>query len=668
MSNYLTTILSKHPSSYYRLGEASGTSANDSSGNGFTGTLNGGITLTVPGAIKRDPDTAMLFDGSSGYIILPTTLNGNGWTSVTIEGWFNLSKISLGSFTQLFQSDNTGSNKGFQLYWNGTSSLNWNVGNGITNALATYTITPIAATWWHIVGSYDGTTIRLYVNSVLQASASLTGAILATATPVLGANTGHSSNFPGFIDEFAIYKNIALSASQINDNYTAGTSGITIYSIQDATLYKSQVVKAYDTSGNFIDTVKDAPYLSGFTESMNGATSALKVSLPRVIDAYDGTNMPGSKQTIVQGNILKWYLYGPGLPASGLLRYQGTIDTIRPHLDTSGGEATELTITPYSQVFGDHGIIGPITYGTAGSPGTYVDTGTMFSSLFTTQVDSITGHPYGYPLTLDGTNPATTGNTAAALLQNQTLVSALSTILLLSPANYFFRANMADNTVTFNQYSTTTADHTLKIGQHIASMEYALDNIPRKNVIVVQGKGVQATAIGSSVAQIGQRVLLRSDNRITDTNTAQLLANGLLAFYDRPQIRTKITIPDYRGDALFGLGYDIEKFKVGQTIKMLDTKAPHEAVSNPPSTWGGFTWGSGYWGSTPASLAVWGLFRWGQTTWGYNVGGIFNVPVPIVALTYDFFSVSLELGWRQPNLLRNLYNLESRFLDASMVS
>lgn len=439
------------------------------------------------------------------------------------------------------------------------------------------------------------------------------------------------------------------------------------YTSQDATIFKSQVVKVYTNAGNFIASVPDAPYLTGFTEAINAAPTSLTLSLPRAIDAYGGANMPNSNGTVVQGNVWKWYVYGPGLPTNGLLRYQGILDTIRPHIDSNGGEQVELTITPYGQILGDHGIIGPINYGTAGSSGTYVDTGTIFSSWFTTQIDAITGHAYGYPFTLDPTNIATTGNTTQFAFQNQNFLSALTTTLLLSPANYFFRMNM-DSTTSFNQYALTTADYTLKLGQHISTMEYALDNVPRKNLIVVQGKGVSATAQGSSISSIGQRILIKSDNRITDTHTAQLLANGLLAYYDRPQVRAKVTIPDYRGDGLFGLGFDIEKFKVGQTVKIIDAKAPSTSIATSPSIWGGFKWGSGYWDIAPSQPAIWGVFKWGYTDWGFSVGSIFQTPVPIVALTYNWHSIDLELGFRQPSLSRALLNLETQFQEATLVS
>lgn len=436
---------------------------------------------------------------------------------------------------------------------------------------------------------------------------------------------------------------------------------------QDAGIYKSQVVKVYDNAGNFIATVADAPYLSGFTEAINAAPTSLKFSLPRTIDAFGGENMPNSDRTVILGNVWKWYLYGPGLPANGLLKYQGILDTIRPHIDDNGGEQVELTITPYGAILGDHGIVGPITYGTAGSPATYVDTGAIFASWFTTQVDSVTGHPYGYPFTLDPSNPATTGNLTQYAYQNQTFSRTLTLTLLMSPENYFYRMNM-DNTVSFNHYNLTTANHTLKLGQHITSMEYALDNVPRKNMVLLQGNGVQATAVGSSVSQIGQRIYIKRDSRITDVNTAQLMANGFLNYYDQTQVRAKLRIPDYRGDGLFGLGYDIETFKVGQTVKIIDAKAPPITTTTNPSVWGQFVWGRDYWNRAPSQPAIWGVFKWGYTNWGYSVGSFFQTIVPIVSISYGFHYVDLELGYRQPSFSRALQALEVRFQDAELVS
>src|SRR5258708_38838625 len=101
-------------------------------------------------------------------------------------------------------------------------------------------------------------------------------------------------------------------------------------SSRDNTVFKSQMVKCYLPDGvTFVDVIRDAPYLS-YQDQVSASPSSVTLILPRAIDAYDGSNMPGSRQTIVLGNVLKWYLFGPGLPAQGLLKYQGIIDTILP--------------------------------------------------------------------------------------------------------------------------------------------------------------------------------------------------------------------------------------------------------------------------------------------------------------------------------------------------
>src|SRR4051812_1334419 len=58
LSYYSSAVLALSPIAYYRLGESSGTTAADSSGNGLNGTYNGGVTLGQPGGIFGDPDTA----------------------------------------------------------------------------------------------------------------------------------------------------------------------------------------------------------------------------------------------------------------------------------------------------------------------------------------------------------------------------------------------------------------------------------------------------------------------------------------------------------------------------------------------------------------------------------------------------------------------------------
>lgn len=445
---------------------------------------------------------------------------------------------------------------------------------------------------------------------------------------------------------------------------------------------KQQIIKVYDASGNFIDIIRDAPYVS-IKDNINAASDSMTIVLPRAIDAYDGLYQPGSKNTIVLGNNVQVWVYGEGLPSTGLLKYNGIIDRVTPKIDESGSESVEVLITPYSQLtLGDHAVTSTLTFGTAGSSSTYIDTGAIFQSFFTgsyinssgstiSTTDAITGRPYGDPYTLDPMSIAATGQKTQFAFQNQNMLSTLTNVLLLGPNNYYYRMNH-DKTTLFSKIPAT-ANHTLKLGQHITSIEYPQDNVPRKNVIVIQGKGVTGTYIGSSANPansnyVGQRVYFKADNRITDAATAQTLANGIGAIYDQTVIRAKVKIPDYRGDQLPGLGYDIEQFKIGQTVKIIDARASSSSISGAGSVWGSFVWGRDKWGSPGALNTIWGGFTWGNAVWGANVGSIFNTVVPIMSIQYDFFSCILELGFRQPTLNRAIYELAARFADSSLVS
>ena len=83
-SIYEQTVLADHPTAYYRLGELSGATAVDSSGNGHNGTYLGGVALGQPGAIVDNLNTSAASTGlarSSTLNFRPADL------SFTIEAW-----------------------------------------------------------------------------------------------------------------------------------------------------------------------------------------------------------------------------------------------------------------------------------------------------------------------------------------------------------------------------------------------------------------------------------------------------------------------------------------------------------------------------------------------------------------------------------------------------
>src|SRR5205807_1053599 len=87
-ATYSQTILADGPSIYWRLGEASGSTAADTSGHGNTGAYSAsGVTYGVAGAPLGDSDTAVSLSGGGNVIE-----NGTGGVPVgnaarTTEAW-----------------------------------------------------------------------------------------------------------------------------------------------------------------------------------------------------------------------------------------------------------------------------------------------------------------------------------------------------------------------------------------------------------------------------------------------------------------------------------------------------------------------------------------------------------------------------------------------------
>ena len=75
----------------------------------------------------------------------------------------------------------------------------------------------------HVAATYDGTTIRLYINGVQEGSVAGPAAIATNTLPLtLGAHDDASRKYTGLLDDARVSAT-ALSASEILALYNAGT-------------------------------------------------------------------------------------------------------------------------------------------------------------------------------------------------------------------------------------------------------------------------------------------------------------------------------------------------------------------------------------------------------------------------------------------------------------
>lgn len=236
-STYANTILGTSGLvGYYRLGDIGSITAVDSGPNGFNGTYNGlGTALTqgTAGLIAGDPETSTTSNGSTaGYVAIPRSAAFENPTAVSIETWVKLSSTSSYESLVEYGDHSNLPFKGYGLKFSAYEvafQLKIAVPGG-TQTIVTSAVKPVVGQIFHVVGTYDGTATRLYVNGQLSGSVAVTGSIQYDATDggFIFTNQGHDHPTFGSLQEVAFY-NTALSATQIQNHYATGL-GPVVYS------------------------------------------------------------------------------------------------------------------------------------------------------------------------------------------------------------------------------------------------------------------------------------------------------------------------------------------------------------------------------------------------------------------------------------------------------
>lgn len=221
--SYLSEVLADTPYLYWRLGESSGTVADDASGNGRTGTYTASPTLGQASLIG-DADTSVLFDGSTQNAT--TALTAVADTAITLEGWYK------GTATSgiIVARDNSAAPKHEAIVEVNGGDARFTVHNAASTLTASVTGPTINDNVrHHVVGTYDGTTTRLYVDGVEVGTpaTNVTGTLTSTAVYfITGSGRASNGNLAGTVDEVAWYQT-ALSAARIAAHYAAGAASPT---------------------------------------------------------------------------------------------------------------------------------------------------------------------------------------------------------------------------------------------------------------------------------------------------------------------------------------------------------------------------------------------------------------------------------------------------------
>ncbi len=210
------------PVGEWNFDEGTGTSAYDSSGNGGTGTLLG-TTSWATGKIGK----ALSFDGSSGYVSIPSSTFLNITGDITIEAWAKPNLLDSNYHDIIFKGTTT-SNSTRQYGLRLNSSNNWEgllyTGTTANSAGNVAASAANANRWDHVVMVRSGTIMYIYINGKqTDYSSNITGSLNTTSNIAAVGRIGAASGeyFPGLIDNVKIF-NYARTPAQIAYDYNRG--------------------------------------------------------------------------------------------------------------------------------------------------------------------------------------------------------------------------------------------------------------------------------------------------------------------------------------------------------------------------------------------------------------------------------------------------------------
>lgn len=179
------------------------------------GTFNSGFAPVVsPGP------RSLSFNGSTNYLNAGQfNLSGN---ALTFEGWVKVNAFKTGfPYISSVMGIEVGDNNSAMLRFGDgnlpSNKLQFILSFGSSQIKLNSNSTFNTNTWYHIAATYDGASMKIYINGNLDASVAATGNFTANGILYLARNYDNSRTLNGNLDEFRVWKK-ALTAQEILDN------------------------------------------------------------------------------------------------------------------------------------------------------------------------------------------------------------------------------------------------------------------------------------------------------------------------------------------------------------------------------------------------------------------------------------------------------------------
>jgi len=164
---------------------------------------------------------ALMFDGVNDYVALPSLPIIS--SAFTFETWAQFSSTNYNNFQELFN------NNIFFLRKDGSGESNKisifvKLSDESVEPRASSITVPKPGVWYHVVGAWDGITLKIYVNGILEGTTIRVGKLIQTAVEArigIGEQQNITINpFSGILDGTRIFSR-ALSEKEIYANFQA---------------------------------------------------------------------------------------------------------------------------------------------------------------------------------------------------------------------------------------------------------------------------------------------------------------------------------------------------------------------------------------------------------------------------------------------------------------
>lgn len=209
---------------------------------------------------------SLYFDGTGDSITVTNDIGNNlGTSRYTIDFWVYPTAITSSERNLL--NKNAASTYGYTFRITAANKFALYTDNTTNNITGTTTITPNQ--WYHVAATYDGTTTRLFVNGVLEASIATWSTISNDTTSlVIGIRQSDMTSFPyaGYLSDIRIIKGLALYTSNfippvVPQRSIRGTT--LLLTGTDSAIYDSSGIMDVETLAN--SAIRTSPLKYGTT-------------------------------------------------------------------------------------------------------------------------------------------------------------------------------------------------------------------------------------------------------------------------------------------------------------------------------------------------------------------------------------------------------------------